>query len=200
MTPDDPRRDLYIRWHPGYAFGEPTICTSAIKAESVASLIWAGDSVEEVAEDYGLTVDQVRRWEVVPPMTPAAVAIDWTDLGQRIGDRVKPLAPSTMDRVRRCIAKFAEFPAVLMPAKGAHGVERLPHQPASTQTSQQETALLTSGALAVVAGNSYERPGSDCRIRGPHEQLWTGTAATTRPATTPGICSRGRTPTTCAIR
>lgn len=33
MTPDDPRRDLYIRWHPGYAFGEPTICTSAIKAE-----------------------------------------------------------------------------------------------------------------------------------------------------------------------
>lgn len=39
MTPDDPRRDLYIRWHPGYAFGEPTICTSAIKAESVASLI-----------------------------------------------------------------------------------------------------------------------------------------------------------------
>lgn len=60
MTPDDPRRDLYIRWHPGYAFGEPTICTSAIKAESVASLIWAGDSVEEVAEDYGLTVDQVR--------------------------------------------------------------------------------------------------------------------------------------------
>lgn len=32
MTPDDPRRDLYIRWHPGYAFGEPTICTSAIKA------------------------------------------------------------------------------------------------------------------------------------------------------------------------
>ena len=52
-----------------------------------------------------------------------------------------------MGRAERCRQKFAEFPAILMPAKGAHGTERTLLQPLSTQTSQQETALLAAGEV-----------------------------------------------------
>jgi hypothetical protein len=50
-------------------------------------------------------------------MTPSLHALDLTDLGTRIGDRKKPLAAATMARAERCRQRFAEFPAVLMPAK-----------------------------------------------------------------------------------
>jgi site-specific DNA-cytosine methylase len=87
------------------------------------------------------------RQVVVPPMTPSLAALDLSDLGTRIGDRKKPLAPATMARAERCRQRFAEFPAVLMPAKAAHGTEKHPWQPLATQTSQQETALLSTGAV-----------------------------------------------------
>lgn len=83
----------------------------------------------------------------VPPMTPSLTALDLTDLGTRIGDRKKPLAPATMARAERCRQRFADFPAVLMPAKAVHGSERHPWQPLATQTSQQETSILSTGAI-----------------------------------------------------
>lgn len=47
--------------------------------------------------------------EVVEPLVmPAASAIDWTDLGQRIGDRPKPLAEATMRRIRAGFELFAQ--------------------------------------------------------------------------------------------
>jgi len=47
--------------------------------------------------------------DVVEPLVlPAAAAIDWTDLGQRIGDRAKPLAAATMRRLEAGLAMFAE--------------------------------------------------------------------------------------------
>ncbi len=97
------------------------------------------------------------RHEVVPPMTPSLAALDLSNLGTRIGDRplktfkvgdqevLSPLAPATMARAERCRQRFADFPAVLMPAKAVHGVERHLGQPLATQTSQQETALLSTG-------------------------------------------------------
>ncbi|MEU3455619.1 DNA cytosine methyltransferase [Micromonospora sp. NPDC006766] len=87
------------------------------------------------------------RSEVIPPMTPSINALDLSDLGPRIGDRPNPLAPATMARAERCRQRFPEFPAVLMPAKAARGTERHPWQPMVTQTSQQETALLSTGAI-----------------------------------------------------
>jgi DNA (cytosine-5)-methyltransferase 1 len=89
------------------------------------------------------------RKPVVPDFTPSLDALDLTNLGTRIGDRQKPLAPATMARAERCRQRFAEFPAVLMPAKSAHGSERHPWQPMSTQTSQQETAILSTGQVMV---------------------------------------------------
>lgn len=96
------------------------------------------------------------RTPVVPPMTPSLAALDLSNLGIRIGDKpiktfadgfVGPLARSSMARAERCRQRFAEFPAVLMPAKGVHGSERLLLQPMATQTSQQETAILSTGPV-----------------------------------------------------
>jgi site-specific DNA-cytosine methylase len=96
------------------------------------------------------------RRPVVPPMTPSLAALDLTDLGVRIGDKpikvfkdgfVGPLARSSMARAERCRQRFADFPAILMPAKGVHGSERLLLQPMATQTSQQETAILSTGPV-----------------------------------------------------
>lgn len=89
------------------------------------------------------------RKAVIPPMTPSLAALDLSNLGTRIGDRKKPLAASTMARAERCRQKFADFPAILMPAKAVHGSERHLGQPMGTQTSQQETGLLSTGIVAV---------------------------------------------------
>ncbi|MFF7022972.1 DNA cytosine methyltransferase [Streptomyces klenkii] len=106
-------------------------------------------------KQYDYRCPHCRR-EVVPPMTPSLAALDLSDLGVRIGDKpvktfkdgfVGPLARSSMERAERCRQRFAEFPAVLMPAKGVHGSERLLLQPMATQTSQQETAVLSTGPV-----------------------------------------------------
>ncbi|WP_128378502.1 DNA cytosine methyltransferase [Streptomyces cavernae] len=106
-------------------------------------------------KQYDYRCPHCRR-EVVPPMAPSLTALDLTDLGVRIGDKpiktfkdgfVGPLARSSMERAERCRQRFADFPPVLMPAKGVHGWERLPLQPIATQTSQQETAVLSTGPV-----------------------------------------------------
>lgn len=137
------------------------------------------------------------RTAVVPPMTPSITALDLTDLGTRIGDRpVKmfkdghrgPFAASTTARIERCRQKFADFPAILMPAKGVHGSERLLLQPLATQTSQQETALLSTGqglwdepALALAVDNYQGAP------RGAGEPLPTQVGSETLAVVSSGV-------------
>ncbi|WP_329203797.1 DNA cytosine methyltransferase [Streptomyces sp. NBC_01435] len=96
------------------------------------------------------------RRPVVPPMTPSLAALDLMDLGTRIGDKpaktfkdgfVGPLARATMARAERCRQRFADFPAILMPAKAVHGSERHLLQPMMTQTSQQEASVLSAGPV-----------------------------------------------------
>lgn len=130
-------------------------------------------------KQYDYRCPRCRR-EVVPPFTPSLAALDLTDLGTRIGDRKRPLAAATMARAEKCRQKFADFPAVLMPAKALRGSERHPWQPMATQTSQQEVALLSTGGIVVGAGNGYERQGSSCRSRSFSDPLWsqTGTNGT----------------------
>lgn len=124
------------------------------------------------------------RGEVIPAATPSIQAIDLSNLGTRIGDRDKPLAPATMARAERCRQRFAEFPAVLMPSKAVRGSERHPWQPMATQTSQQETAVLSTGAVMQMA-NSFEHPGSECRTRTFADPLWTQPATNSTGLLTP---------------
>ncbi|MEA5456746.1 DNA cytosine methyltransferase [Sinomonas sp. JGH33] len=126
------------------------------------------------------------RDEVVPPSGYSLRSLDLSDLGTRIGDRERPLAASTMARAERCRQRFAEFPAVLMPAKATRGSERHPWQPLPTQTSQQEAALLSTGAVMQMA-NGYERPGSHCRARDLSQPLWTQPASPSTAVLTPPV-------------
>ncbi|MEU4224357.1 DNA cytosine methyltransferase [Nonomuraea sp. NPDC026600] len=138
---------------------------------------------------------------VIPPFAPSLNALDLSNLGTRIGDKplreftdkttgetiLSPLAPATMARAERCRQRFADFPAVLMPAKSQRGSERHPWQPLVTQTSQQETSILSTGALIAAAGNTYERPGSDCRTRDLGDPLPSQTATNTQALFTPPV-------------
>lgn len=126
--------------------------------------------------------------EVHPEAMPSIYALDFTDLGQRIGDRKRSLAQATMARAERCRQRFGEFPAVLMPAKAVHGTERHPWQPMATQTSQQETALLSTAAIMQMA-NGYEHPGSECRTRDVSQPLWTQPASPSVGMLTPGAAA-----------
>ncbi|MEV4079158.1 DNA cytosine methyltransferase [Nonomuraea fuscirosea] len=155
-------------------------------------------------KQYNYRCPSCRR-EVIPPHAPAINALDLTNLGKKIGDRPlkkyidkktgeivwSRLAPSTLARAERCRQKFAEFPAVLMPAKAVHGSERHPWQPMATQTSQQETAILSTGAVVAAAGNTFERPGSDCRTRDLAEALPSQTATNTQALLTPPVAVTG---------
>lgn len=104
---------------------------------------------------------------VDPPATPAYEALDFTDLGPTIRERLesgKIPAASTMARLERAAAMLPSFPALLVPAKSQRGTVRLANQPMATLTTQHETGLLAA-AQVVAAGNTFEHPGSNCRIR-----------------------------------
>lgn len=47
-----------------------------------------------------------RGREIVPDWMPASSIIDWDDLGQRIGDRPRPLAEKTMKRIQAGIDRY----------------------------------------------------------------------------------------------
>ncbi len=49
-----------------------------------------------------------RHATVEPYVAPAAAAIDWSDLGSRIGDRKRPLAAKTRARIEAGLAMFAQ--------------------------------------------------------------------------------------------
>lgn len=139
--------------------------------------------------------------EVFPPAAPSINTLDLSDLGTRIGEmKLKtikdkktgevyqaPLARASLARAERCRQRFAEFPAVLMPAKAERGSERHPWQPMSTQTSQQETAVLSTGALIAAAGNTFEHPGSTCRTRDFSDPLPTQSATNGQALLTPPV-------------
>lgn len=165
----------------------PTWCSSC---ETVVEAVWSWKTgvpptgSVRYGKQYEYRCPSCRR-PVVPPATPSLAAIDLSNLGTRIGDREKPLAAATMARAERCRQRFGEFPAVLMPAKAARGAERHPWQPLSTQTSQQETAVLSTGAIMQMA-NSFEHPGSTCRTRDLSQPLWTQPATNTTGLLVPG--------------
>ncbi|MBT8225444.1 MAG: DNA cytosine methyltransferase [Dactylosporangium sp.] len=49
-----------------------------------------------------------RHTVLEPYVAPAATAIDWTDIGKRIGDRTRPLAEATLRRIRAGLDTFAQ--------------------------------------------------------------------------------------------
>lgn len=58
--------------------------------------------------DYRCPNTACRHALVEPYVRPAASVIDWTDLGERIGDRKRPLAAATMARIEAGLGMFAQ--------------------------------------------------------------------------------------------
>jgi DNA (cytosine-5)-methyltransferase 1 len=84
--------------------------------------------------------------EVHPGVLPAAVAIDWTLTGERIGNRTKPLAAKTLARIEAGLRRYARSPVVpsmLVPAGGTwndHAASVA--EPFRTRTTRDTEALV----------------------------------------------------------
>ncbi|MEV0344086.1 DNA cytosine methyltransferase [Nocardia sp. NPDC050713] len=91
---------------------------------------------------------------VEPAWLPAATAIDWTLRGERIGDRRKPLADKTMQRIEAGLAKFAGDPFTAEVA--GNTFERRPGVRTWSVTDVLRTVHTTpSKALLVPAGGTW---------------------------------------------
>jgi DNA (cytosine-5)-methyltransferase 1 len=95
--------------------------------------------------------------EVFPAAWPAYTAIDWSNLGPALCEReglgMDPLADATVARMRRALTKFSGLPPVIIPAKSVWGVDRPVWMPLTTQTTQQEKALVSAGVVPQRTGN-----------------------------------------------
>ncbi|MFE7762963.1 DNA cytosine methyltransferase [Streptomyces sp. NPDC057438] len=95
---------------------------------------------------------------VEPHALPAAIAIDWTDPGQRIGDRSKPLAEKTLKRIEDGLQRYSR--PLMVPTEGREGKLAKPlDEPGRTQTTRRESAVLFTPAFVAElrGGNSNHR-------------------------------------------
>jgi DNA (cytosine-5)-methyltransferase 1 len=100
---------------------------------------------------------------VEPYVMPAAAAIDWTDLGERIGDRPKPLAPNTVRRIEAGLTMFAGRQIMVTLTHGAKGSGRpLPiHEAAMpTRTAKIGEGIATHAMLVPAGGTWNDAPAS----------------------------------------
>jgi DNA (cytosine-5)-methyltransferase 1 len=100
------------------------------------------------------------RSQIVEPETlPAAVAIDWTIPGQRIGDRTKPLAEKTLARIQAGLKKFAQ--PLVVPAGGTWRNDATPvAESMPTRTTRENDALAIPPLLIPVEGRDGKEPAS----------------------------------------
>jgi DNA (cytosine-5)-methyltransferase 1 len=94
---------------------------------------------------------------VEPAAWPAYTAINWANLGPTLGERSGPLAPATMERIRRGLMKFRGSPPIIIPTKSVWGTDRPVTAALTTQTSQQDKALVGHAHLASGSQNDSAR-------------------------------------------
>ncbi|WP_328683168.1 DNA cytosine methyltransferase [Streptomyces sp. NBC_00343] len=83
---------------------------------------------------------------VEPVALPASEAVDWTNPGQRIGDRAKPLAEKTLKRIEDGLKRYAR--PMMIPTEGREGKLAKPlDEPGRTQTTRRESAVLFTPAF-----------------------------------------------------
>ncbi|EUA33016.1 C-5 cytosine-specific DNA methylase family protein [Mycobacterium xenopi 3993] len=93
---------------------------------------------------------------VEPHYRPAAEIIDWALLGQRIGDRDRPLAEKTLARIRAGIERY--WAPLLVPVEGRDGKQAAPvDQPART-TRENDGIAMTPFIAELRGGGSKHRP------------------------------------------
>jgi DNA (cytosine-5)-methyltransferase 1 len=90
---------------------------------------------------------------VQPYVLPAAAAIDWSIAGQRIGDRVKPLQPKTVARIKAGLRRYAQ--PVLTPAGGGRNRSGSPvGMPMRVRTGTESEGIACPPFLTVMRTNA----------------------------------------------
>ncbi|WP_033819768.1 DNA cytosine methyltransferase [Kitasatospora sp. MBT63] len=105
-----------------------------------------------VQYDYRCPNSRCRHAIVEPYVRPAATAIDWTNLGTRIGDRKKPLAATTMARIQAGLELYPHQPSGLTLTHGKDGTARA-FDPAARPLPARSTKQ--GEGLLVPAGGSW---------------------------------------------
>ncbi len=149
----DPDWNRWLRpraWCPG--------CEQEIRA--VQSWKKPGTDMGRYRQQYVYRCPHVscRNAVVEPPAVPAAWAIDWADLGTRIGDRDRPMSPKTRARIAAGLARYGR-PVTLEAAGNTFerrpGVRTWPvDAPLTAQTATASKALACP-PLIVPAGGTW---------------------------------------------
>ncbi len=81
-----------------------------------------------------------RNTAVEPAVLPAAAAIDWSDLGTPVGDRTRPMKPSTRARITAGLLRYAS--PVIVPAGGTRRTGASPAgQPLPARTTTENDGV-----------------------------------------------------------
>lgn len=109
---------------PDLAYRPPAFCASdscggrmvaAVQSWKPATKAWRGMAAwGKYGSQYIYRCPGCRA-PVHPASWMAISAIDWSDLGPTLGERKRPVAESTKERIRRAIRKFWYAPPVLLP-------------------------------------------------------------------------------------
>ncbi|KLL11469.1 MULTISPECIES: DNA cytosine methyltransferase [Protofrankia] len=82
----------------------------------------------------------ICRTAVTPFALPASSVIDWSDLGERIGDRPRPLAAATRERIRVGLARYGR--PVMTPAGGTWNDHARPvDEPMRAKTTRETEGI-----------------------------------------------------------
>jgi DNA (cytosine-5)-methyltransferase 1 len=125
----------------------------------------AGEAWGRFRAQYFFICTRAGCGQVVEPIPlPASEAIDLTDPGQRIGDRARPLAAKTIQRIEDGIRRYAR--PLMVPTEGRDGKEARPlDQPGRTQTTSRESAVLfTPGFIAELRGGHSKHRSLDAPL------------------------------------
>lgn len=149
----DPDWDKWLR--------PPAWCWSC---ESVISavLVWKrpGNDMGRYKAQYLYRCPKVScRGQIVDPdVLPAAAAIDWSMLGERIGDRPKPLSPKTMARIEAGLRKYA-VPISLEAAgntyESGNYIRAWPVTDVLTTQTASDTKALACEPMMIPAGGTW---------------------------------------------
>lgn len=88
---------------------------------------------------------------VLPGAYTASSAIDWSVEGERIGDRARPLATNTIERIRRGLTRLDQEPFAIRLAGSGYGAAPRPTTlPLVTLTGRQDLGLVMPGRSAIL--------------------------------------------------
>lgn len=136
------------------------ICDTCGPIRAIQSWKRPGNTIGKYRSQYVCRCpNSTCRNSIVEPIArPAADIIDWDLLGTRIGDRNRPLAEKTMNRIRAGIERY--WRPLLVPVEGRDGKTARPaDEPMRTATARNETALAFIAELR--GGGSTARAVSD---------------------------------------